>query len=80
MVQYYTSSISLTNFVIWSLLLNSFSLQLFSFRLINEIFLTSLEACFLYTVLVYLQIFYEVRTKLQVPKIIIPNTEQKQIW
>ena len=32
----------------------------------------SLKACFLYTVLVYLQIFYEVSTKSQIPKIIIP--------
>ena len=38
MVQYYTSSIFLTNFIICLLLLNSFPLRFFLFCFINEIF------------------------------------------
>ena len=62
MVQYYTSSVLLTNFMIWLLLLNSFPLRLFLFLYKwNCLYKwkklkTSRETGFLYTVLVFLQI------------------------
>ena len=81
MVQYYTSSIFLTNFIIWLLLLNSFPLRFFLFCFINEIFFVNKrnpkplwKHVFIHgsNIFDYLQIFYEVRTKLQISKIIIP--------
>ena len=62
MVQYYTSSVLLTNFMIWLLLLNSFPLRLFLFLYKwNCLYKwkklkTSRKTGFLYTVLVFLQI------------------------
>ena len=73
MVQYYTSSIFLTNFIIWSRLLNSFAT--FSLFLYKWIFLykskklkTSLGTCFLYTVIVFLQMALWNENKILDPK------------
>ena len=77
MVQYYTSSVFLTNFI-RLLLLNSFPFMLFlicykwSCLYKWKKLKTSRETCFLYMVLVFLQIVLEVRTKSQIPKIFIP--------